>query len=339
MRAAVIGVGGMGQHHARVFNELDDVELVGVADIDPVRAEAVGRRFKVPTWSDPEEMLRAVCPDLVSVVVPTAYHHEVASKVIARGVHLLVEKPIARNVAEAQDLIAAAAACDVRLAVGHVERFNAAVIELRRRLDADELGTMFQIHAQRLSSFPKHVQDVGVVMDLATHELDIMRCLADGEAEYVFASVGRKIHPLHEDMLSCFIQFTGGAVGVVDINWLTPTKVRQLRVTGTKGMFLADYLTQDLYFYENAAQSTHWDALALLKGVEEGNVIKINVTKVEPLRAELTDLVSAVREHRSPAVTGQDGLETLRLAEALLLSGRERRAIQLLPVGRQPSGL
>lgn len=330
MRAAVVGVGAMGQHHARVYNDLDGVELVAVADTDPTRAELVGRRLRVPAYVSLEEMIERERPDLVSIAVPTVAHHRVARAVIERDVHLLVEKPIAVTLEEAWDLITLASARGVHLAVGHIERFNAAVIELKRRLSSGELGEIYQIHARRLSAFPRHVRDVGVIMDLATHELDIMRYLLDDDVEYLFAQASRRIHAHHEDMLSCIIQFANGTVGVLDINWLTPTKVRELRVTCALGMFVADYLLQDLYFFENSFQPSQWDALALLKGgVEEGNMLKLRVSKVEPLRAELKDFIDAVASGRPPSVTGLDGLQTLALAQAVLTSAQQRRVVSL----------
>jgi predicted dehydrogenase len=215
------------------------------------------------------------------------------------------------------------------LAVGHVERFNPAITELKRRLDQGELGRIFQLHARRLSPFPTYVRDVGVVMDLATHELDVLTHLVPGPVARVFAETERYVHERHEDMLSGVLRFADGPVGVLDVNWLTPNKVRRLQITGTGGMFLVDYLHQDLYFYENSEAPAAWDTLALFKGVEEGNVIKIRVAKQEPLVAELRAFVQAANGAGPVVVTGRDGLRVLALAELLLASAAAGQALDV----------
>jgi predicted dehydrogenase len=185
------------------------------------------------------------------------------------------------------------------------------------------------VQSRRLSPFPHYVLDVGVVMDLATHELDIMRVLLGSEVDRLYAEVGRHVHPAHEDRLSAMLRFTNGVVGVLDINWLTPTKVRELRITGERGMFLVDYIQQDLYFYENSEAPSRWDTLALFQGVEEGNVLKLRVQKREPLEQELRDFVAAATHHTPPAVSGEDGREALRLARLLLTSAQEGRVLHV----------
>jgi UDP-N-acetylglucosamine 3-dehydrogenase len=329
IRAAVIGVGSIGQHHARIYNELDGVELVAIADPSAARRERAARRFKVPTYLSHIELLESEQLDLVSVTVPTVLHHPVALSAIEHGVNLLVEKPIAATLEQAEDIIRQASERGLTLAVGHIERFNPAIVELKRRLEDDELGRIFQIQARRLSPFPSYVADVGVVLDLATHELDIMRYLLDCEAARLFAEVGRNVHPTHEDMLSAVLRFTNGVVGVLDINWLTPGKIRELRITGERGMFMVDYIHQDLYFYQNAEAPSRWDTLALFRGVEEGDVLKVRLNKTEPLERELRAFVKAVAEHSRPVVTGEDGRRALILAQALLTSANEGRMLHV----------
>lgn len=335
IRAGVIGVGGMGKHHARVYNDLETTELVAVADPDESRRQAVARRYKVSAYTTGEEMLDRERLDVVSIAVPTAEHHAAALAAIRRDVHLLVEKPIASTIEEARDIVSQAAARGLTLMVGHVERFNPAVVELKRRLSARALGQAFQIHARRLSPFPGYIRDVGVVMDLATHELDIMRYLVGAEIQRVYAETGRKVHAQHEDMLSGLLRFENDVLGVLDINWLTPAKVREVRITGEHGMFLVDYLGQDLYFYENSGAPTEWDALAVLRDVEQGNMLKIRVTKVEPLEAELRAFVAAAETGDPPPVTGADGTWALALAKLLLVSAAEGRPVSVREEARR----
>jgi predicted dehydrogenase len=169
---------------------------------------------------------------------------------------------------------------------------------------------------------------VGVVIDLATHDLDMMRYLTGQEAVRVYAETEREIHSIYEDILVGTVRLTDGTIGILDINWLTPTKVRELTVTGERGMFLVDHLTQDLYFYENAqANGERWDAISLLRGVSEGRMIRYPVRKYEPLKAELEGFILSVVNDKPVPVDGRDGLMALRLARALVQSGREGRPI------------
>ena len=329
IRAAVVGVGSIGRHHVRIYNQLNNVHLVAVADTDETRRATIARGYKIPAYADYRELFDKEQVDIVSVAVPTVNHLEVSLCAIDHGVHVLVEKPIAATVEEADEMIRRAQASGLTLTVGHVERFNPALVELKRRLDAGELGHVFQLHGRRLSPFPAYIRDVGVVMDLATHELDIMRYLVGGEVEKVYAETERNVHQKFEDMLSGIIRFENGIVGVLDINWLTPTKVRELRITGARGMFLVDYLKQDLYFYENSQAPSPWEAMALFRGVGEGNVMKFTLNKVEPLEAEIRAFISAAKGETAPAVTGMDALHALSLVQLLLASAEQGQMLRV----------
>src|SRR5579871_1958291 len=236
----------MGRNHVRVLAELDGVELAAVADAEPARLEGLERRFGARPFTSHTALLAAVPLDFAIVAVPTRLHHATVSATLAAGVHTLVEKPIAASVAEAQDLTERAARTGTLLAVGHVERYNPAVQELKRRLDLGELGRVFQARVQRLGPFPARVRDVGVVLDLATHDLDVLRYLIGSEVTRIYAETEQRIHTAHEDLLSALLRFSNGVVASLDINWLTPTKVRKLYLTGERGMFVVDYLLQDL---------------------------------------------------------------------------------------------
>ncbi|HHS98092.1 MAG TPA: Gfo/Idh/MocA family oxidoreductase [Chloroflexi bacterium] len=330
LRAAVIGVGAMGRNHARVYNEIPDVDLVAAADLDSARVQETARLYGARPYTDYRRMLEEVRPEIVSVAVPTQHHFSVAVEVMEAGCHVLVEKPITATLEEGQRLIERAAELGRVLAIGHIERYNPAVIELKRRLDAGELGQIFQIHARRLGPFPARVRDVGVVVDLAPHDLDIMRYLTGSRVRRLYAETEQEIHTDHEDLFAGLLRFENGVVGVLTINWLTPTKVREITVTGQRGMFLANLLTQDLYFYENEeAGGLDWNHLRLLRGVSEGRMVRLRLHRREPLRVELETFVKAVRQEPAGIVTGEDGLSALRLAHALVRSGREGRVIEL----------
>ncbi len=331
LRAAVVGAGGIGRHHVRNYREIDAVDLVAVADINPDVLANVTRGYSTSVYTDYLELLDREKPDLVSIALPTQLHHEAALAAIQRGVNVLVEKPIAMTFEEGWAIIEAARQHSVVLMVGHIERFNPAVAEVKRRLDQRELGRVFQVHARRLSPFPARIQDVGVILDLAPHDIDIMRYLLGAEAERLYAETERKVHRDHEDMLSGLIRFDNGTIGVLDINWLTPTKVRQLQVIGEGGMYLVDYLTQDLYWYKNGDLRGTWDTLTVLRGVWEGDMVKVLINKKEPLRAELEAFVEAVRTGSEPPVSGHDGLVALRLAQKLVEAGSTHQPVAIKP--------
>ena len=320
LKIAVVGAGSMGKNHLRVLRDDFDegqVELVGVAEPHGENLQQAMRRFHVAGFDDYRQMVEHTLPDLVAVVVPTDLHFEVASYLLDRGINVLLEKPMTSSVEEAQALIQLAAIRDVKLAIGHIERFNPAVIEVKRHLVAGELGQVFHLHARRLGPFPPRIRDVGVTLDLATHDIDVMRYLADAEVEHVYAETRQHIHTTHEDLLLGVLRFTNRAIGVLDVNWLTPTKVRELSITGEKGMYLINYLTQDVYFYENDYTTTTWDALRSLTGVSEGTMTRLKIQKAEPLRLEYEDVMAAIRQDALPTVSGEDGLAVLKVVSQL----------------------
>jgi predicted dehydrogenase len=330
LRIAVLGVGSMGRNHARIYTELPNVELVGVADTNGENAQTIARRYSCRAYTDFRQLLDELRPDAVTVAVPTVYHQEVACAAAQRGAHLLIEKPIASSIAEGEAIIAAAEVANVKLMIGHVERFNPAIIALKEHLAHGELGTVFQLDARRQGPFPARVFDVGVVTDLAVHDLDIMRYVSGAEILRIYAETERHVHASHEDMMSGLLRLDNGAVGTLTINWLTPTKIRDFYIIGERGMFRVDYLTQDLFFFENAiADEDGWETLSILRGVNEGRMIRHLVHKKEPLRSELEAFVSMVRGEAPAVVSGADGLCALRLAQAILTSGRERRPVVL----------
>jgi predicted dehydrogenase len=330
LKAAVIGVGSMGQHHARVYTALPSTTLVGVADIDAGRGEQIASTYGVPAYTDYRELLHTQEPDLVTVAVPTSLHEAVATRAMENGAHVLIEKPIAATIAEGQRLIEHARRLDRKLMVGHIVRFDPAIQALKRHLDDGELGRIFQIMCRRVGPFPARIRDVGVVIDLAPHDLDIMRFVSSDEPVRVYAETQQEIHTAHEDLVTALLHFRTGLTGVLEINWLTPTKVREVVVLGERGMFRVDSLTKDLFFYENAqANGQLWDALEVLKGVSEGRMVRYPLRRYEPLKAELEAFVTAVLNDEEVPVTGEDGIAALRLALALVESGQKHQIVEL----------
>lgn len=331
VKVAVIGTGSMGLNHLRVLRDFDTslVNLVGMADISEAGLKRAGSRFSVEGYADYRVLIERTKPDLVVVVVPTEKHFEVAAYALEKGIHVLVEKPMTGTIEEAETLIQLADRQGVKLAVGHIERFNPAVMEVKRRFVAGELGQMFYLHARRLGPFPPRIRDVGVTLDLATHDIDVMRYLTDAEVVRAYAETQRRIHQTHEDLIMGILHFTNGANGILDVNWLTPTKVREISITGERGMYLLNYLTQDVYFYQNDYTLTEWDALRALTGVSEGTMTRLKVQKAEPLRLEYQDILAAISKDTLPTVTGEDGLAVLKIIQQLQASARHGTETQI----------
>ena len=268
LKVAVIGVGSMGRNHARVYWEMQDVDLVAVVDTDQAKANIVAKHFSTNAYTDYKKMLDQEQPDAVSIAVPTIYHMEVALEVIRHGISLLIEKPIASNLQNGQKIISAAKQAGVKLMVGHIERFNPAVIALKEHLIKGELGQLYEIDARRQGPFPTRINDVGVVIDLAVHDLDIMRYITQAEVTRLYAETVQGLHSKQDDLLTGIVRLSSGVVGSFIINWITPTKICEFYAIGQFGMFKIDYLTQDLYFYENSlVNGSDWESLRVLRGV------------------------------------------------------------------------
>jgi predicted dehydrogenase len=330
MKVAVIGVGSMGKNHARVYSELPEADLVAVADTDQKLVAATAEKHGAHAYTDYREMLEKEKPEAVSVVVPTAMHEDVGMAALEAGAHVLMEKPIAATVEEGQRLIEKARAVKKQIMVGHIVRFNPAMQALKQKLADGDLGRIFQVFCRRAGPFPARIRDVGVVVDLAPHDVDVMRFLIGAEPLRVYAETERRIHTDHEDLVWGLLRFPDGVVGSLEINWLTPTKIREVLVLGERGLFRIDDLTQDLYFYENAQVNAElWPALKTLKGVSEGHMIRYAIQRYEPLKAELQAFLGAVKEGKPVPVSGEDGLEALRLALALVESGQKHQVIEV----------
>lgn len=313
MRVAVIGVGAMGANHARVYAELPDVELVGISDMDKSTVERVAGRLNTKAFTDYRALLNEMRPDIVSAAVPTSLHFEVVSACIERGVHVLVEKPLAMSCAEGQAMIDAASAAGVHLGVGHIERFNPVIGALKERLDNNEIGRIFQITARRLGPQPNRIKDVGVLLDMATHDIDLFFYLIGEEIERATVEKAECIGRPNEDIATAMFRFRNGVIGVMLENWLSPTKVREITVNGEGGMYIADLLTQDLFFHMNAASpAAQPDDSASVMSI--GNTIRYNLVHSEPLRNELSAFVNAVANGEKFLVGGEEGLRTLEMA-------------------------
>lgn len=318
----MVGLGMMGINHTRVWSEIDDVNLVGVADVSEDARGRAAKRFRVPTYPSLVELLDATRPEILSIVVPTIEHAEAAAVALDRGIHVLIEKPVADTVAVAEKIASQAEAAAVIAAVGHVERFNPALLELKARIAKQELGRLFQLETRRIGPFPPRIRDVGVVRDLATHDLDQVRFLLDTEMAVLFAQTAQRVHTSQEDLVTMVGRTATDVVVLLEANWVSPRKVRETVLAGEGGMFLADSLSQDLFLFENNWEDGSWRVLESLRGVSEGNMTRFALRREEPLKAELLALLEAVRTGGPSPIPLREGIEALRLAEAALESAR-----------------
>jgi predicted dehydrogenase len=265
--------------------------------------------------------------DGIVVAAPTTYHRSLAMAAIERGIPVLIEKPIAASVEDGLAIVAAAAKRHVPVQVGHVERYNPAVVELGRLLREGALPTIYTVQSRRAGPFPARIRDVGVTIDLGTHDVDMLSWIVGERPIRVYAEMAQRIHTDREDLLFGLMSFPSGATGFLDVDWLTPAKRRNLVVVGDKGMFELDYLTQNLTF-----TSSNIERPELIGGYAttfSGNVAKIEVEMVEPLRAQLDEFVRILHGGARPQVDAEDGLWAVRLANALLMAATEHRPIDV----------
>jgi UDP-N-acetylglucosamine 3-dehydrogenase len=341
LRAGLIGLGMMGRHHARVLASLDGVELVAVADTGgDVHGVADGR----PVSRDVRG-LTAAGIDFAVVAVPTVFHAEIGLALAEAGVHTLVEKPLAPDLASATLLAETFERAGLVGAVGHIERFNPSLQELRKRLEEGELGEVFQVVTRRQGPFPHRIADVGVVKDLATHDIDSTAWVTQQSYVAISAQAAYRSGREYEDLIAMTGRLGDGTVVNHLVNWLSPMKERVTIVTGEKGCFIADTLTADLTFYANssvAAIPASWEAMQVFRGVSEGDMVRFAFAKPEPLRTELEafrDAVLDVDDGRERIVSMRQGAAVVRVAEAALDSVVSERivALNLEPSGDGPA--
>ena len=328
LRAGLVGLGMMGRHHARVLGSLEGVELVAVCDPMGDAHNVAGGR---PVFTKVSELIAAGI-DYAMVAAPTAFHEELALELAAAGIHALIEKPLAVDTPAAKRIQEAFAAKGLVGAVGHIERYNPALQQLRARLDKGELGAVYQIATRRQGPFPARIADVGVIKDLATHDIDSTAWVARSKFVSVSAQTAHKSGRPHEDMVAAVGKLENGIITNHLVNWLTPFKERLTIVTGERGALVADTLTADLTFYANASVDTEWDSVAAFRGVSEGDVIRYAFAKPEPLRTEheaFRDAVLGLPGAVERIVTMEQGLATVAVASAMIESSKNGSVVSL----------
>jgi UDP-N-acetylglucosamine 3-dehydrogenase len=309
----VIGVGAMGYNHVRIYSELENANLLAISDMVRGTLDNVSKEFNTVGYVDYDNILQLDDLEAVNICVPTVFHYDVVMNAIEAGKNVLVEKPVASELGQAREMIHAAEDAGVKLATGHVERFNPAVRVAKRLLDDGEIGEVVTANAKRLGPYPPRIRDVGVAIDLAIHDIDIFNYLFDSKAEMVFANMSSNLKNCEfEDHAEIMTKYDNGALSILETNWLTPYKKRQLNITGVDGIISVDYGSQQVKLYK-----------------ENNHEEEVEVDNKEPLKEELRSFINAVQTDDSPEVTGQDGYEALRIVEAAMKSSKNRNLVYL----------
>lgn len=311
-RVGVIGVGHLGQHHARVYTELLDARLVGVADRDEERAHLIGENLGVPAYPTMEELIGRQAPDAVSIVVPTSLHFDVARTAMEAGIHVLVEKPVTTRPDEAEELLKLAAKKDLVLQVGHIERFNSAV-----RYISQTVHSPIYLESKRIGPFSPRINDVGVVLDLMIHDIDIVLSLVSSPIARI-AATGRCVHTDHEDIADAQITFENGVMAHILVSRVSEKKQRQLDIMEPQRHITVNYETQTVQINRCVRDSNG-----------QTEILETPIfPKSEPLKLELAHFIGCVREGRQPLVGIRDGKRALEVAIEVLRQIHERPAAQ-----------
>lgn len=309
MRVGVIGVGAMGQHHVRIYNEMANVDLVGISDVSEIRVKELSSQYGVPGFNDHTALLKQDL-DAVSIAVPTTLHKQIGLDAIACGTNILMEKPVSDTIENAKDLVNAASDAGVKIMVGHIERFNPAVMKLKHIMDSGLLGKIVSISTKRVGPYNPRIRDVGVILDIGVHDIDIISYLYDKQVNEIYAIAGSNFHSF-EDYAAILLRFDHDFSGMVETNWLTPHKIRKLTAIGTKGVAYLDYIDQTLELHDG-----EW-------------IRQAKVEKSEPLKNELEYFIKSISSGMDPHPSGSDGLHVLEVAKAAIRSHKEARTIKL----------
>ncbi|MGD1851944.1 MAG: Gfo/Idh/MocA family oxidoreductase [Cyanophyceae cyanobacterium] len=314
IRVGVIGVGNMGQHHARILSLLKDVEFVGVSDISAERGLDLASKYRVRFFEDYHDLLPLV--DAVCVAVPTRLHHAVGLACLQAGVHILIEKPIAASISEAESLVNAAAEANRILQVGHIERFNPAFKELQNVLKTEET---LAIEAQRMSPYSDRANDVSVVLDLMLHDIDLLLDLVQSPVVKLAASGSSASHSEKDgqlDYVTATLDFENGVVATITASKVTHSKIRRMAVHCKNSLVEADFLNHEMLIHRQTTANCSTDYGQVLYR-QDGLIEKVYTSNIEPLHAELEHFASCVRGHTEPSVGGSQALRALKLASAI----------------------
>lgn len=326
LRVAVLGLGYMGQNHTRILAGLENVNLVAVCDKDGSKAKYQATKFKTTYYTNYKELLLKEKPQTVFICLPTSLHFEAVMFALKLKIPTFVEKPIAATIVQAKKLVILSKLNKAPLMVGHIERFNPVITEIRNRLKTKELGRILLIHTQRFSPPPTRAQDVSAIVDLATHDIDIINFLVGELPTRIFAETDTRFHS-KEDLMTALLRFKSGVIGVIEVSWLHPTKIRTLSVTGENGMYVANYLTQELLFYR---QNVNIIKKKTIPSPDQNwaDVIKIAFEAKEPLHLEIEAFIRALQSKSTMPITPEEALSALIITKKISQSGQYHSIIK-----------
>ncbi|MFN8016232.1 MAG: Gfo/Idh/MocA family oxidoreductase [Acidimicrobiia bacterium] len=320
IKVAVIGAGNMGKNHIRTYNSINEVELLAISDIDP-ETKNLASEFDINFYTNYIEMLDIEKPDAVSIVVPTPLHFEFAKNVISRGIHLMLEKPIASTVEESDELISAAKEANIIFSIGHVEHYNPMIQKLKKLVDDKEVGEISSIVIKRVGGFPGVEPKTNVIVDLAVHDIEIINYLL-GQKPLEISSHGSKtIHSTEVDSAEILMKYKG-ASGFIQANWITPVKIRTIAVTGSEGYIEGNYISQEITYYKHAIKPINDSFKNFVNALADNDRYTISSTLKEPLKIELYTFIQAIYENDTSddngLVKATDARDALKIAlEAL----------------------
>lgn len=326
IRVAVIGAGNMGRHHVRNYINLPGAELLGIADVNPATKE-MAAEYGVAYFEDYLKMLDELKPDAVSIVVPTPFHATIGLEAMKRGIHCLIEKPIASTVAEANKLIAMAKKKNLVFTVGHIERYNPLIRAIKELVvDKKKLGVITSVVCQRVGGFPKVEPKTDVIIDLAVHDIDILNYLIGRYPKAIYGHSSRTHHSQKVDSAEILMDY-GKVSGFVRANWLTPVKIRTISITGSKGYLEGNYITQELTLYEHNMKKTkdsQFNSFVLSFGEPKKEIIPVKFE--EPLAVELKSFLDKLSGKRdAQLVDPKDAREALKLSLIATNNVKEKR--------------
>jgi UDP-N-acetylglucosamine 3-dehydrogenase len=308
---AVIGTGFWGKNHARIYKELENTNLVAICDVNPERAKTIAKQYGVKAYTDSSAMLKDCEIQAVSVCTWSIKLAEETLKCLNAGKHVLVEKPMATDIKQAQMLIDTAKANNLCLSVGFLMRFIPGLQQIKQAVESKKIGELVSATTKRVAQWPERIGDVGVVKDTAIHDIDVMQFISGEKPVSVYAKIGNMRHREFEDYAQIMLTYESGKTAFIEANWLTPYKIRSLNVTGSEAIMRLDYNSQELWI-ENAIET-----------VQPRSPFK------EPLKAELEHFAECLIEKKTPIITGEDGYNALEIAMAAIESSNKNRAIKL----------
>ena len=314
IKVAVIGIGNMGYHHARNYHNMKNVCLVAVVDSNSEVGNKVAKEFNCEFYNDHKKMLRLSNPDAVSVVVPTKLHKQIALDVIAEKKHLIIEKPIASTLEEGLEIINAAKITNIKLMIGHIERFNPAMLKIRSLIENNKLGEIVTLSTRRVGLPPPQIKDANVIINLAIHDIDIFSFLLGESPIKIYATTGCALTLNRYDHAELLIKYSSDAVGLIQVNWITPIKIRTLSVTGSKGYADLDYISQKLELYCSNYTREYDDFGDFVTKFGKTDILEIDVQREEPLKKELESFIESIYEDKEPLVSGEIGFSALKVA-------------------------